>query len=68
MNATTMSLFRMVGDAGYVLGPVLLGMVADYLGADTALVIAASLLMVIGAVFAWRAPETYRAKRAYRAR
>ena len=67
MNATTMSLFRMVGDAGYVLGPVVLGLIADYLGPEIALVVAASLLIVIGAVFAWRAPETYRAKAALRA-
>jgi MFS family permease len=62
MNATTMSLFRMVGDAGYVLGPVVLGLIADYQGPEAALVIAASLLIGIGITFAWRAPETYRAR------
>ena len=52
----------MVGDAGYVLGPVILGMIADYLGPETALAVAASLLIAIGMVFPWRAPETYRSR------
>lgn len=61
MNASTMSLFRMVGDAGYVLGPVFLGLIADFYGAVFALIVAAALLIGIGAVFALGAPETYRA-------
>ena len=60
MTATTMSLFRMVGDAGYVLGPVALGLISDFVGPEAALVVAASLLIGIGALFGWRAPETHR--------
>ncbi len=60
MNATTMSLFRMIGDAGYVVGPVLLGLIADHLGPEVALAVAAALLIGIGVIFALRAPETYR--------
>jgi DHA1 family multidrug resistance protein-like MFS transporter len=66
MNATTMSLFRMVGDAGYVLGPVMLGLIADFCGPVSALIVAAALLIVIGAVFALGAPETYRASGMHR--
>jgi MFS transporter, DHA1 family, multidrug resistance protein len=62
MNATTMSLYRMLGDAGYVAGPIALGLVADLHGPEAALIIAAGLLIAIGAAFAGLAPETYRGK------
>jgi MFS family permease len=62
MNATTMSLYRMTGDAGYVLGPLLLGLIADLYDPTVALVVAAALLMLIGALFAWFAPETHRGR------
>ncbi len=62
LNATTMSVFRMTGDIGYVLGPLLLGLISDGFGPITALVAAAGLLVVAGAAFATFAPETYRAR------
>jgi MFS family permease len=60
MNAAAMSSFRMVGDAGYVIGPLALGLVADLYGATVALLLGASLVIIVGALFAMAAPETYR--------
>jgi MFS transporter, DHA1 family, multidrug resistance protein len=61
MNAAAMSFFRTVGDAGYVIGPLALGMVADLYGPTVALLLGASLVSGVGVVFAAAAPETYRA-------
>jgi MFS family permease len=60
MNAAAMSAFRMLSDAGYVLGPVALGLITDLFGVETALAVAALLLVIIGLAFARLAPETYR--------
>ena len=60
MNAAAMSTFRMMGDAGYVIGPLALGLVADIWGPVTALLVSASLLVAVGAAFALIAPETHR--------
>jgi len=62
MNATTMSVFRMTGDIGYVAGPLGLGLISDAFGATAALVVAAALLVTAGAAFAALAPETYSAR------
>ena len=62
MNAATMSMFRMLGDIGYVAGPILLGLLVDFQGAPTALVAAAALMVVVGVLFASLAPETYRGR------
>jgi len=62
MNATTMSLYRMTGDAGYVAGPILLGLIADLHSPEAALAVAALLLIAVGALFARLAPETYRGR------
>lgn len=62
MNAAAMSTFRMIGDAGYVAGPLVLGTIVDLFGAVTGLVTAALLIIVSGAAFAAFAPETYRGK------
>lgn len=63
MNAAAMSTFRMVGDLGYVIGPIVLGFVVDAQGPETGLVLAASLSLIIG-MFFWKfAPETYRGSR-----
>jgi MFS family permease len=59
MNASAMGLFRMTGDAGYVIGPLALGLIADALGPVAALVLSAALIMGIGVAFAVAAPETY---------
>ena len=63
MNAAAMSTYRMLGDLGYVIGPIMLGLVVDIYGARTALVLAAVLLMVVGACFGFLAPETYSKRR-----
>lgn len=60
MNAVTMSTYRMIGDSGYVAGPIALGLVADLWGAQQALLLAAALLVGIGVLFALFAPETFR--------
>ena len=64
MNAAAMSTFRMIADAGYVAGPLVLGLIVDGFGAVTALVVAAVLVMLAGAAFAAFAPETHRGKAA----
>jgi MFS family permease len=58
MNAAAMSAFRMLSDAGYVLGPIALGVIADLFGADVALAVAAVLLAAAALLFARYAPET----------
>ena len=58
MNAAAMSTYRMMADAGYVVGPPLLGIIVDTSGTVTALVAASAMLLASGAAFwAW-APET----------
>ena len=62
MNAAAMSTFRMVGDAGYVIGPIALGFISDIYGPDMSLAVTAALLMLVGLAFARFARETYRAR------
>jgi fucose permease len=62
MNATTVSVFRMTGDIGYIAGPLVLGLIMDLYGPEASLVVAAGLLVVMGGLFAGFAPETYRAR------
>jgi MFS family permease len=64
MNAATMSLYRMTADAGYVIGPLALGLMADAHGPIAALLVSATLLLLAGVAFALVAPETYRRKAA----
>ncbi len=59
MNAAAMSLFRMLGDIGYVIGPVGLGLITDIFGPATALAVCAGLLVASGLLFALFAPETW---------
>jgi DHA1 family multidrug resistance protein-like MFS transporter len=59
MNAAAMSLYRTLGDSGYVVGPIVLGLVTDGFGVETALVTGAGLLAGVGLLFAWRAPESH---------
>ena len=61
MNASAMSMFRMLGDIGYVVGPIMLGLIVDLHGSGAALMLSALLLVAIGLAFARWAPETYRA-------
>jgi MFS family permease len=62
MNAAAMSTYRMTGDAGYVIGPLALGFVADLYGPATALIASAALLVAVGLTFAIAAPETHRGR------
>lgn len=57
MNAAAMSGYRMLSDVGYVIGPILMGLVVDWLGAEASLLFAAFLVGGVGLLF-WRfAPE-----------
>jgi DHA1 family multidrug resistance protein-like MFS transporter len=60
MTASAMGTFRMLADAGYIAGPLLLGIAADVLTVDTALYLTAGMVIIAGAIFAIFAPETYR--------
>ena len=60
MNAAAMSAYRMVGDLGYVVGPVVLGVATDLVGADATLAATAVLLVIVAVLFARLAPELYR--------
>ena len=62
MNASAMSAIRMVGDIGYVVGPILLGIIVDIEGPNTALYLSAVLLVGIGLAFGWLAPESFKPK------
>jgi len=61
MNAAAMSAYRTLSDLGYVLGPLLLGVITDRWGADVALAVTAVLVVTVAGLFARFAPETYRA-------
>ncbi|MBP7660376.1 MAG: MFS transporter [Burkholderiaceae bacterium] len=60
MNAAAMSGYRMVSDVGYVIGPILLGLVVDWQGAESGLLFAAFLVAGAGLLFARFAPEQWR--------
>ena len=59
MTASAMSIFRMMADAGYVIGPLALGLIVDLYGPLEALVVAAALIVVAGLAFWAFAPESY---------
>jgi MFS transporter, DHA1 family, multidrug resistance protein len=58
MNAAVLSAFRTLSDAGYMLGPIVLGLIAEAVGAVLALACAGTLLVIAAALFGWLAPET----------
>lgn len=60
MNAAAMSTYRALTDAGYVVGPIGLGLLSDLAGADSALIFCAVSIAVIALVFMRWAPETHR--------
>ena len=60
MNAAAMGAYRMLSDAGYVLGPLLLGALADSGGLNSPFWAAASVLVAAALLFAKLAPETLR--------
>lgn len=59
MNASAISSFRMLSDAGYVVGPIGLGLFVDYFGGRPALLASALMIVAASLVFAWFAPETH---------
>ena len=59
-NAAAMSTYRMVSDFGYVIGPIVLGLIVDGYGSIAALVTAAVLTLLVGLAFRLFAPETHR--------
>lgn len=60
MNAAAMSSYRMVSDVGYVLGPILLGLLGDWGGLDVPFWGAALTLFLAAVLFGRFAPETHR--------
>ena len=63
MNAAAISGFRVLGDAGYVIGPLLLGALADLFGPVSSLATAAVMMVAMGLAFAAFAPETHQARK-----
>ena len=60
MNAAAMSTFRMLAETGYVLGPIILGLIADFFGAGAALGWTSAFLVAVGLLFGVLAPEKRR--------
>lgn len=62
MTASALGTYRMISDFGYVVGPLVLGIVADVGSPDSALVVCALMLFTSGLMFARFAPETLPSK------
>jgi MFS family permease len=58
MNAAAMSTYRMTADAGYVIGPIGLGLIADLTNPVVAILTSGVAIVAIGVVFAVASPET----------
>ena len=56
--ARTLCAYRTLADAGYVVGPLLLGVIADVASPNVALVVVSLLLVTMGCAFARGAPES----------
>ena len=65
-NAAAMSTFRMTADAGYVVGPPLLGLLADGTSPAVALISGSVVLILLGAIFAVTSPEMRNPARPFR--
>lgn len=50
----------MTADAGYIIGPLGLGLLAEITSPATAIIAASALLVLIGALFGLAAPESRR--------
>jgi MFS transporter, DHA1 family, multidrug resistance protein len=64
MNAAAMSTFRSISETGYVIGPMVLGLIADLFGASAALGVTAAFMTIVGVSFALFAPEKSRRRSA----
>jgi len=53
-----MGLYRTIADLGYVVGPLLLGLISDLVSPQASLYFTAVLLLLAGALFYLKAPET----------
>ena len=60
MNAAALSTYRMAGDAGYVLGPFLIGLMVDLYGTGPALMVGAVMIILAAIAFAIWAPESHK--------
>ena len=58
MTAPALSMYRTIADLGYVIGPLLLGILSDLASSQAALIFTALLLFFSGGMFLLRAPET----------
>jgi MFS family permease len=58
MMAATLGAYRTIADSGYVIGPLVLGLVADVTSARAALLVCAALSLAAGLTFFRFAPET----------
>ncbi len=58
MVAPSLGLYRALADAGYVVGPLLLGAIADLQSPEAALMFTAAFLLACGVLFSLRAPES----------
>jgi DHA1 family multidrug resistance protein-like MFS transporter len=52
MNAAAMSTYRMTADAGYIIGPIGLGLLADITSPAVAILAGSALLIALGVMFA----------------
>ena len=57
-GAAAMSTYRTIADAGYVVGPIVLGVLADEYGLSVPLFLSSALLAGVALAFARYAPET----------
>ncbi|MCP5265440.1 MAG: MFS transporter [Burkholderiaceae bacterium] len=62
MNAAAMSTYRALTDAGYVVGPIGLGLFTDLAGPNHAIALCAVAITLVALAFARFAPESYRGR------
>ncbi len=60
MNAAAMGSYRMLAELGYVIGPLLIGLIADLASPEASLGVTATMLITAALLFALFAPETHR--------
>ena len=63
-RARVIGYFRTVSDGGYIVGPIVLGAIADRYGYDLPLLLTAGMIVISGAMFWIFAPEFHRKQNA----